>query len=481
MPNAYSGHRTPSLKWRSFIFTALSLGQAAIDCNGRGACDSEHFAALLTNHHRQLAIWAENCPENFENRAALVAAEIARIDGRDLDSMRLYEQAIRSAQINGFVHNEAVANELGGRFYLARGIEAAAYAYLGNARNCYDRWGAHGKVKQLENCYPRLREEKPSTSSAAIHPSVGQFDVETVVKASQALAREIVLPKLVEQLMRIALEHAGAERGLLALIRDGQPWIEAEANTGLGEIEVVARRAAITPSDLPQSVLHYAIRTRGRVLLDDALADTVYSRDDYVRLKRSRSVLCLPIVKQAKLVGALYLENNLTPGAFTPDRVTVLALLASQAAISLENVALYTDLQLQVELLQHLPVSAWTLEPDGKPDFVNRVWLEFAGQTVDFVRSRPDAWMTAVHPEDREIATKSFWAGVHSGEGFAMETRSLRARDGTYRWHLNQAVVLRIPKEKSLNSSAPRPTSTSRNVPKRPYAKRRPISRTSTG
>ena len=157
---------------------------------------------------------------------------------------------------------------------------------------------------------------------------------------------------------------------------------------------------------------------------------------------RGPSCVCQSSSK-TKLVGALYLENNLAPCAFTPDRVAVLELLASQAAISLENAALYTDLQLQVGVLQHLPVSAWTLTPDGTPDFVNQVWLEFAGQTVDFVRSRPEAWMTAVHPEDREIAARIFWEGVRSGQGFAMEIRSLRARDGTYRWHLSQAVVLR--------------------------------------
>ena len=95
------------------------------------------------------------------------------------------------------------------------------------------------------------------------------------------------------------------------------------------------------------------------------------------------------------------------------------------------------------ELLQQLPVSVWTLKPDGTPDFVNRVWLEFAGQTLDFVRSHPEAWMTAVHPEDREFAAKSFWKGVQSGQGFAFETRSLRAQDGVYRCHLQQAVVLR--------------------------------------
>ena len=108
------------------------------------------------------------------------------------------------------------------------------------------------------------------------------------------------------------------------------------------------------------------------------------------------------------------------------------------------------ELQLQVGLLQRLPVSAWTLKPDGTPDFVNQVWLEFSGQTLDFVRSYPEAWMTAVHPEDREAASKAFWEGVRSGQGFAFETRSLRAKDGTYRWHLQQAVVLRDAEGKVL-------------------------------
>src|ERR1700728_2430181 len=110
---------------------------------------------------------------------------------------------------------------------------------------------------------------------------------------------------------------------------------------------------------------------------------------------------------------------------------------------TLREEALYTDLQLQVGLLQHLPVSAWTLKPDGTPDFVNQVWLEFSGQTLDFVRSHPEAWMTAVHPEDRNKASKAFWNGVRSERGFAVQTRSRRAQDGTYRWHLQQAVPLR--------------------------------------
>jgi PAS domain S-box-containing protein len=116
----------------------------------------------------------------------------------------------------------------------------------------------------------------------------------------------------------------------------------------------------------------------------------------------------------------------------------------------LREEALYTDLQLQVGLLQHLPVSAWTLKPDGTPDFVNQVWLDYSGQTLDFVRSHPEAWMTAVHPEDREAASKAFWDAVRLGQGFTVEARCLCARDGTYWWHLIQAVVLHDAEEKVL-------------------------------
>jgi len=422
-----------------------ALSRAASWDSAAPAQRQEHFEALAA-HHKRVVLWAEHCLENFEDRAALVGAEVARIEGRELDAERLYEQAIRAARANGFVQNEATAFEVAAQFYAARGFETIADAYLRNARTCYDRWGAHGKVKQLDERHSRLREGRTSAPSGTIDPPVGQLDVETVVKASQAISSEMVPAALIEKLVRIAMENAGAERGLLILIHGihgDEPRIEAEAATGPSGIEVAVRQVAVLPSDLPQAALHYVIRTQESLLLDDASADTVYSKDEYVRQKRSRSVLCLPIVKQAKLLGALYLENNLTAGAFTPDRVTVLQLLASQAAISLENATLYSDLELHAGLLQKLPVSAWTLKPDGTPDFVNQVWLDYSGQTLDFVRSRPEAWMTALHPEDREAASKAYWNGVRLGQGFTVEARSLCARDGTWRWHLIQAVVLR--------------------------------------
>jgi PAS domain S-box-containing protein len=429
-----------------FYYGALTV--AALYETG-SADEQQAWRELLTVHREQLREWAGNYPPTFGDKYALVLAEIARIEKRDADALRLYEEAILSARENGFVQNEGLAHELAAQYYLARRLETGGYAHLRNARNCYDRWGADGKLKQLDERYPRLREGRTLAASTTTGPPV-QLDVETVVKASQALSSEMVLSQLIENLLRMAVENAGADRGLLILLRDRVPRIEAEATTGQGKVEVIARQAAVTPSDLPQSVLHYVIRTQEGVLLDDASADKVYSKDEYVRERCSKSILCLPIVKQTQLVGALYLENNLTPFAFTPDRVAVLHLLASQAAISLENATLYSDLQLQAGLLQRLPVGAWTLTPDGTPDFVNQVWLEFSGQTLEFIRSRPEAWMTVVHPEEREAASRAFWVGVRSGQGFAIETRSLRARDQAYRWHLQQAVVLRDAQGKVL-------------------------------
>ena len=368
----------------------------------------KHFDALK-DHHRQLEIWALHCPSNFETKAALVSAEIARIEGRIPDAEHFYEAAIRAAHDNGFVHCAAVASECAAQFYSERGLGKIGHVYLRDARDCYLRWGADGKVRQLDRRYPDLAVPE------GLRPApVQQLDVASVVKASQALSSEIALPKLIEQLMTIAIENAGADRGLLILPSGDEYLIRAEARATGDQIAVTMRQEAIAGSSGPESLVRYVIRSRESVILDDASRPNMFSDDDYLRERQSKSILCLPLIKQQQLSGILLLENTLTSHAFTADRIAVLELIAAQAAISLENSRLYGELlqagvglQLQVELLQQLPVSAWTLKPDGTPDFVNRVWLEFAGQTLDFVRSHPEAWMTAVHPEDREMAAES--------------------------------------------------------------------------
>ena len=224
-----------------------ALSQAA-SCDSAAAGEPQLDA--IAAHHKQLQVWAANCPDNFENRAALVGAELARIEGRDADAMRLYEQAIRSARGNGFIHNEALANEIASRFYAARGFEKIAQVYLKDARYGYLRWGADGKVRQLDEMYPRLREEEPAPGpTGTIGAPVEHLDLATVIKVSQAVSSEIVLDKLIEKLMRIAAEHAGAERGLLILFPSGEPRIAAEATTGRGQVEVIQREAALSPAE----------------------------------------------------------------------------------------------------------------------------------------------------------------------------------------------------------------------------------------
>ena len=305
----------------------------------------QHLAALTT-HQGQLEIWAEHCRENFEGHAALVGAETARIQGRDLDAQRLYEQAIRSAHTYGFIHNEAVAYETAARFYASRGFDKIALTYLREARECYLRWGAEGKVLQLEHLYPQLRQEIPAiTPTSTIGAPLEYLDLGTVIKLSEAVSGETVLEKLIETLMRTAILHAGAERGLLILAHGDQYQVMAEATTHANTVAVGLRQSNATASDLPQSVLHYVVRTHESLLLHDASSESSFSSDAYIRDHRSRSILCLPLMKELRLVGMLYLENNLAPHAFTLSPLVVLKLLASQAAISLENIRLYGELQ----------------------------------------------------------------------------------------------------------------------------------------
>ncbi len=388
-----------------------ALSRAAL-CD-TAATDQGHVVAL-GEHHRQLEVWAANCPDNFENRAALVGAEIARIDGRGADAMRLYEQAIRSARANGFIHHEALANELAARFYAARGFEKIARVYLQDARYGYLRWGADGKVRQLEQLYPHLRDAAaPASAITTVGATIGQLDVGTVLKAAQAVSGEIVLGELIKTLLRIAVEHAGAERGLLILFSGDEPRIEAEAMTGPGRVEVSLRRAAVSPAELPESVLHYAIRTRESVILDDALVGNPFSRDAYISRKLARSILYLPLVKQSKLIGMLYLENNLASHAFTPAQISVLELLASQAAISLENARLYNDLQEREARIRRLVdaniIGIMTWAVDGQIVEANDAFLGMLGYSrEDLVsgqlrrkRLTPAEWHDA---DDRAMA-----------------------------------------------------------------------------
>jgi C4-dicarboxylate-specific signal transduction histidine kinase len=227
--------------------------------------------------------------------------------------------------------------ELASRFYAARGFEVIAEAYLRAARRCCFRWGALGKVKQLDQLHPRLHEEMPRDAlTSTITAPADQLDLATVLRISQAISGEMVLEKLIDLLMRTALEHAGAERGLMFRSWGNEHRIEAEATTR-GDLIVVQQEVTTSQPAVPESVVQYVARTQEYVILADALAQNQFSSDPYISKHGARSILCLPLLNQGKLIGVLYLENHLTPHVFTPARLTVLKFLSSQAAISLEN------------------------------------------------------------------------------------------------------------------------------------------------
>jgi PAS domain S-box-containing protein len=367
------------------------------------SCDSassdqyqQHFEALAA-HHAQLEVWAENCPETFKNRAALVGAEIARIEGHDVKAMRLYEQAIRTARTNGFIHNEALAYELAARFYATRGFEEFARVYLQKSRDGYFRWGAAGKVRQLDEMYPHLQKEEPALGpTSTIGAKVEHLDLATVIKVSQAVSGEIVLKKLLDTLMRTAIEQAGAERGMLILVRGAEQRIAAEARTSGDTVVVQLRDETVTAAVMPESVLRYVVRTQESVILDDATVQGPFSIDPYVRQYQVRSSLCLPLINQAKLIGVLYLENNLTSHVFVPSRIAVLKLLASQAAISLQNSRLYGDLQEREAKIRRLVdaniIGIIISDLDGSIFEANDAFLNMLGYTRDDLASGHIQW-----------------------------------------------------------------------------------------
>ena len=394
----------------------------------------QHFEALAA-HHKQLKLWAENCPENFENRAALLGAEIARLESRDLDAERLYEQSIHSARANGFVQNVAIAYEFAARFYAVRGLDEIARLYFRNARSGYLRWGADGKARQLDEMYPQLGKETtlPGPTST-IETPVDHLDLATVIKVSQSVSREIAPEKLIDTIMRMALEQAGAQRGVLIVSRGDELRCVAEGLTHADTIAVELRDDALAETGLPHSVIQYALRTREAIVLDDAATESAFAADPYIRQRRAKSILCLPLLTHAKLGGLLYLENNLAPRVFVQARTAVLKLLASQAAISLENTRLYTELEEREARIRRLVdanimgVFIWNHE--GKIIEANEAFLQMVGYRHEDLVAGRLRWADLMPPEWRYSDKEAMVELTSTGTKHPSEKEFYRKRGG---------------------------------------------------
>jgi PAS domain S-box-containing protein len=435
---AANAHRlwpmTPSVLEQADYQLYAALTRAAL-CDAASGADRTQHQEALAAHHRQLQEWAENCPDNFADRVALVGAELARLEGRELDAERLYQQAIESAHANGFIQNEGLAYELAARFYAVRGFEAFADVYVRNARHCYLQWGADGKVRQLDQQYPQLRQEKPGTSSSSmISVPVEHLDLATVIKVLQAVSGEMVLEKLIDKLMRTAIEHAGAERGLLIIPRGDELQMEAEATTTGEDVTVQLGDGGNASAILPESLVRYVMRTQEIVLLDDASSRNPFSPDPYIVQHHARSILCLALISRGKLIGILYLENNLTPHVFTPDRVTVLKVLASQAAISLENSRLYRDLEDREGKIRRLVdaniLGIFIANLDGLIVEANEAFLRMVQYSRDDLVSRRVRWTDLTPAEWRERDERAVTEAKATGAAQPYEKEYFR-KDGS--------------------------------------------------
>jgi PAS domain S-box-containing protein len=417
----------------------------AASCDSASAVESRQHLEALAEHHRQLQMHTGRRLATVQSRAELVNAEIARVERRELDAEGLYEDAIRSARENELVHNEALANELAARFYAGRGLQTIAHAYLKNARYGYLRWGADGKVRQLGEAYPQLKlEDAAAPPTGTITAPLEQLDLATVIKVSQAVSAEVVLEKLLDTMMRAAIEHAGAERALLILSGEADHRIAAEATSSNETVMVRLSDEPVDGAMLPETVFRYVLHTRESVVLDDAAIVNPFSGDSYIAQRHARSVLCVPLTNQAKLIGVLYFENNLAQRVFAPARIAVLKLLASQAAVSLDNARLYRDLDERERearlIVNTIPGLVASLTPAGEVDVVNDQLVEYCGQELEAMKE----WGTngTVHPEDVPGVVEIFAPAIASGLPYEFEAR-IRRFDGLYRWFQVRGLPLR--------------------------------------
>ncbi|UQA56116.1 GAF domain-containing protein [Polyangium aurulentum] len=330
------------------------------------ACDAaspetrDKYLAKVTASLEKLEGWSALFPGNLLHRALLLSAERARVLGDVAAASARYDEGIAAARKGGFTQDEALGNELCARHHLRLGRTTIARAYLTEAHLLYARWGASEVMRRLERELPDLLyrgelprphavSEAPSPSGARGASQAGvDIDLASALKASQAISGEIVRPRLLEKLLRILLENAGARRALLIIKEDAKLSIEAEGDLGKDPVTTVASTPLSARADLLVNLVHYVARSGESVVVGDAVADANAADEPYVKQYRPKSILAAPILYQGRIRGVIYLENGLTAHAFTEARVELLRLLASQIAISIENALTYDQLEEKV-------------------------------------------------------------------------------------------------------------------------------------
>ncbi|MDP2097317.1 MAG: AAA family ATPase [Methylobacter sp.] len=312
--------------------------------------EKEDYLGRVKANQADLKIWAANAPINFQHKYDLVQAEIARIENDFEAAAHYYEQAIQGAAAHNYLNDEALSYELAARFYLSHQLERIAQPYLSEARFTYQRWGALAKVTQLERLHPFLQAQKGGGSTKVfdmptthrLESVSNQLDVLSIIKASQTLAGEIQLEKLLQQLLHILLASAGASRGVI-LLAAKENWF-VQADSGHSEQGDLLNSPLDNYRQLPISVINYVIRSQEFVVIEK-VSQCSFVNDDYFQKAPPLSVLCLPLMQKTRINGVLYLENKFTVNAFTAEHVSILEMLSGQMVISIENALLYRNLE----------------------------------------------------------------------------------------------------------------------------------------
>ncbi|MGK5093905.1 AAA family ATPase [Deltaproteobacteria bacterium TL4] len=329
----------------------------------------------MNKDYQRMKRWTQHFPDNCRHCTFLMEAEFQRLSDHPFEAGNLYDRALEEAKKNEFLEDQALINQLAAKFYYQHQQMKAAQLYMKEAVRLYEDWGAVEKVKYLQERYPELITVSPeveqtpvaSLRSMVLDPrtismstnttaSGHSLDLSSVLKASQSISREINLTRLLKILIENIIENAGAERGFLMLKENvGQRMlVQAEGNANTGEIKIMSGESVREFDRVARSITQYVIRTQGNVVLHDASNEGTFTNDPYVIKNQPRSLLCSPIINHGALVGLIYLENNLSTGVFTEERLEILNLLSTQAAISIENAYHYRDLKERERLKMEL-------------------------------------------------------------------------------------------------------------------------------
>ena len=359
-------HKLPGLKTKSSfmmeLFTALSYLRAY---SGVSQIEKWQYRWYVRKVKKSFAKAAKTAPMNFLHNFYLVSAEEARVLKKYDKAEDLYDKAIQSAEENKYLREQALANELAAKMYIERGKTRSAKAYMTEAYYLYARWGSKAKTRQLERLFadyidknsladrPRVGGSLTTIASidslgnsTSINPSA--LDVASLMKAAQSISGEVEVEKLLQTMMNVVMENAGADR-VCFLTKSGNQWlVQASASAGQNTTTNVSMPTLPMQGNVPEAVINVVARTQEMVLLADAQAESQFLRDAYIQERKPQSVLCLPLQHQGQLVGMLYLENTLVPNVFTPERLEILKLLSAQIAISLDNAKAYQLLEQRV-------------------------------------------------------------------------------------------------------------------------------------